>query len=80
MMQTQIQLTEQQADMLKVISNDKSISVEALIRKAIDHYLITQTPDRSALYRQAMTVVGKYKAGVENISVEHDKYLEEAFE
>lgn len=79
MVRTQIQLTEQQARLLRELSRTSREPVAALIRRAIDQFLITRKPDRSALYRQASTIVGKYEAGVQDISVEHDRYLEEAF-
>lgn len=80
MVRTQIQLTEEQARKLKEISLSSSESVAALIRKAVDQFVVTGKPDRSALYRQAGSIVGKYKTKLSDISVEHDRYLEEAFE
>jgi len=80
MVRTQIQLTEDQARMLRELSLSSRESVAALIRKAIDRFLITGKPDRIALYRQAMTVVGKYKTEQSDLAVEHDRYLEEAYE
>ncbi|PXF57297.1 MAG: CopG family transcriptional regulator [Deltaproteobacteria bacterium] len=79
MVRTQIQLTEQQARLLRELSRTSSEPIAALIRRAVDQFLITRKPDRSALYRQASTIVGKYKAGVHDISIEHDRYLKEAF-
>jgi len=79
MVRTQVQLTEEQARLLRELSRTSRESMAALIRRAIDQFLITRKPDRSALYRQASTIVGKYEAGVQDISVEHDRYLEEAF-
>lgn len=77
MVRTQIQLTEDQARILSDLSRTRRESIASLIRKAIDQFLVTRKPDRFALYRQASTVVGKYKAGARDISVEHDRYLEE---
>ncbi len=79
MVRTQIQLTEEQAQMLRELSLSSRESVAALIRKAVDQFLMTGKPDRSALYRQAGSIVGKYKAEFSDISVKHDRYLEEAF-
>ncbi|MCD6224554.1 MAG: ribbon-helix-helix protein, CopG family [Deltaproteobacteria bacterium] len=79
MIRTQIQLTEEQARILRELSLSTRESVAALIRKAIDRFLITGKPDRAALYRQAMSVAGKYKTEQPDTSVEHDRYLEEAF-
>ncbi len=80
MVRTQIQLTEDQAQRLKELSMSSSESMAALIRKAIDQFLITGKPNRSALYRQALSLVGRHEAEKPDIAVEHDQYLEEAFE
>jgi len=79
MVRTQIQLTEDQARKLKEISLSSDESVASLIRNAIDRFLLTGKPNRSAQYRQAMSVAGKYKTEQPDTSVEHDRYLEEAF-
>ncbi len=76
---TQIQLSEEQARMLKELSLSSHESVAALIRKAVDQFLIAGKPDRSVSYRQAGLIVGKYKAEKSDIAVEHDRYLEETF-
>ena len=80
MVRTQIQLTESQAAQLKELAHRQNESIAALIRKALDQYLSRQQPDRRALYRQALTVVGKYNAGLQDISIEHDRYLSEEYE
>jgi len=80
MVRTQIQLTNEQARTLKELSLACGESVAALIRKAVDQLLITGKPDHATLYRQAGAVVGKYKADRPDIAVDHDRYLEEAFD
>ncbi|MFH1350200.1 MAG: ribbon-helix-helix domain-containing protein [Pseudomonadota bacterium] len=79
MFRTQIQLTEEQARLLREISMATRESIASLIRRAVDQYLMTRKPDRRALYRQASLIVGKYEAGVHDIPTEHDRSLEEAF-
>lgn len=79
MVRTQVQLTEEQARLLREISSASRESIAALIRRAVDQFLINRKPDRFALYRQASAIVGKFEAGAGDISVEHDRYLEEAF-
>lgn len=79
MIRTQIQLTEDQARMLRELSLSTRESVAALIRTAVDQFLLTGKPDRSALYRQAATIVGKYETEIADMSVKHDRYIEEAF-
>jgi hypothetical protein len=80
MVRTQIQLTDEQAKRLRELSATSRESVAALIRKAVDQFIFSGNPDRSALYRQAEPVVGKYISDSDDISIRHDRYLEEAFE
>ena len=80
MIRTQIQLTEEQAQKLRELSAAGRESMAALIRKAVDQVLVSGISDRSALCRQAESVVGKYKSATSDISIHHDRYLEEAFE
>jgi predicted DNA-binding protein len=80
MIRTQIQLTEEQNDLLRELSKTTREPIAALIRKAVDQFLLTRRPDRYYLYRQAESVIGKYEAGVADVSINHDKYLAEAFE
>ena len=79
MVRTQIQLTDEQYRALKELSHLTHEPVAAVIRKAIDQLLVTRKPDRTALYRQAMSIAGKYRAGQPDISVDHDRYLEDAY-
>jgi hypothetical protein len=77
---TQIQLTESQAARLKELAHRQNESIAALIRETLEQYLSKQQPDRRAHYRQALTVVGKSKAGLPDVSIEHDRYLTEEYE
>jgi predicted transcriptional regulator len=79
MVRTQIQLTEEQAARLKEIAHAGNESIASVIRRALDQYLASQEPDRRSLYRQALTAVGKYTAGAQDISLEHDRILEEEY-
>jgi hypothetical protein len=80
MVRTQIQLTDEQASRLKEMAHESNESMAGIIRKALDGFLLKQQPpNRRALYRQALGIIGKYKAGVHDVSIEHDRYLEEEF-
>ena len=79
MVRTQIQLSETQASLLKQLSIARQESVAALIRKAVDQFLITGRADRPVLYRQAESVIGKYEAEQSDIATNHDAYLDAAF-
>lgn len=80
MVRTQIQLTDAQAALLKEMAHENNESMAAVIRKAVDQFLLREQPSRRMPYRQAMAAVGKYSAGVHDISGDHDRYLEEEFE
>ncbi len=80
MVRTQVQLTEEQARLLREMSRTGRESMAALIRRAVDQFLVNRKPDSRSLYRQASMVVGKYAADVGDVSVEHDRYLDGAFE
>lgn len=79
MIRTQIQLTDEQVKTLKYRAAESKQSVASLIRTAVDRFLANNEPDRSVLYRQAQSVIGKYEADFSDISVEHDHYLDEVF-
>jgi hypothetical protein len=79
MVKTQVQLTKEQYTVLKELSKKNRESIATLIRKAVDQFLFNRRTDRASLYRQALSVVGKYEAGTGDISQEHDRYLEEAY-
>jgi hypothetical protein len=79
MNRTQVQFTEEQYKMLRELSQTTQEPIASLIRKSVDQFLLTRKPDRGALYRQALPVVGKYKAGRGDISLDHDKDLEESY-
>ena len=81
MKRTQIQLTEEQAKKLREIAMKNHESVASIIRNAIDQFLsLSAKDDLSTLYRQADSVVGKYRADADDVSVAHDRYLEEEYE
>jgi len=79
MVRTQIQLTEDQAQKLKEMALSSNDSMASLIRQAIDRFLMTGRPNRTAQYRQALELAGKYQADCHDASVEHDQYLAEAY-
>ncbi len=80
MIRTQIQLTEEQAKRLREMALESHESIASLIRRAVDQLLLTGKRDRSDLFRIAESVVGKYKTDKDDISVKHDRYLDEDFE
>ncbi len=77
MVRTQIQLTGEQAAAVKRIAAQRGVSMAAVIRDAVDGIL--DGDERRARWERALSVVGSASGGGENVSEEHDRYLEEAF-
>ena len=80
MVRTQIQLTEQQAQALKKRAAEENRSMADLIRSSVDEYLTRESPQsRQARYKRALSVVGKFRSGKNDIATNHDKYLADAY-
>ena len=80
MIRTQIQLTEDQLKALRHQSTITGRSIAELIRNGIDQYLagrrVSKPEDR---IERAIRVAGMFSSGVADVSVDHDRYLAEAF-
>jgi hypothetical protein len=80
MIRTQVQFTAQQVKALRRLSASTGRSIADVVREAVDRYLASsQQPDRSELIERAIRVAGKFSAGPRDVSVNHDKYLEEIY-
>lgn len=76
MVRTQIQLTEQQAQVLKEIAYAQHISMAELVRRQVDTLIKGhELYGRDKLVEQAKEACGKYGSGRSDISEEHDSYL-----
>lgn len=81
MVRTQIQLTEDQARALKRLAAERRVSMATLIREGVDRVLqASAAPTWEERKRRAVAVVGKYDSGVSDLSTDHDRYLDEAFD
>ena len=80
MVRTQIQLTEEQAQILKEMSREKGVSMAELIRQSIDSFIRFRNQPTLAEKRQrALSIVGIASSGVTDLATEHDRYLAEAY-
>lgn len=88
MVPTQILLTENQARILEQIAAEQETTVTELIRQSIDDMIRHRKDivggkqvdaDREERRRRALSVVGAFSCGVDDLSVNHDKYLAEAY-
>jgi hypothetical protein len=81
MVRTQIQLTGRQARRLRAEARERRISIAEMIRRYVEKGLSEET-DRAALYDRAARLVGRFRdrRGARHVSIDHDRYLDEAFE
>lgn len=80
LVRTQIQLDERQAERLKTVAASRGLSMAEWIRRAVDSALLSSgLTNREEQRRRAIAASGRFTSGVTDLSVEHDKYLAEAF-
>lgn len=88
MVPTQILLTENQARILEQIAAEQETTVTELIRQCIDDMIRHRMDfggakqidaDREERRRRALSVVGAFSSGVDDLSINHDQYLAEAY-
>jgi len=79
MIRTQVQLTEEQHRRLKQIAHEQGISLAEVVRRFVDRGLDSGALDRATLYARAAKLVGAFHAKEKDLSVNHDKYLDEDY-
>jgi len=80
MVRTQIQLTENQAEVLKYLAAKNSKSMAEIIRQSIDTVIQSEiifTYDEQV--KKALNSLGKFHSGINDFASKHDKYLAEAY-
>jgi len=77
MIRTQIQLEERQATALRRLAAEKGVSIAELIRRAVDEALLHRG-DGQARYRRALSVLGRGRSGLTDVSRKHDEYFAES--
>jgi hypothetical protein len=81
MVRTQIQLTEKQAKALKRLAHSNHVSVAELIRGAVNDLIRKEAaPDFEEKRERALSIVGRFSSGKQDISEHHDRYLVEAIQ
>ena len=80
MVRTQVQLTREQAQALKKLSKTTGLSSAELIRRALTPFLRDGLNGAEERRRRAMAIVGRFRSGHPDMSVEHDRYLDEDYE
>ncbi len=79
MVRTQIQLTEEQALILRTMAAERRRPVAELIRMSIDAFLQREAGMSGERKRaRAKNAAGRFASSVSDVSTEHDTYLAEA--
>ena len=80
MVRTQIQLTKEQLAALKRLAAERGVSVAELVRQGVEVVLREASTDLEERRRRAMSIAGKFRSGLTDLSVRHDDYLAEIYE
>ena len=81
MIRTQIQLTEDQARMVKQIAAERQISMAEVIRESLDRSLRSSANvlSHEERVRRAIEAAGRFRSGHADGSEKHDRHLAEAY-
>ena len=83
MIRTQIQLEEKQYQKIKEMAATYDVSMATLIRQSVDLWIEKEAkPNREELKQRALSVIGIAEDidGATDVSVNHDKYFDEAYD
>jgi len=76
MIRTQIELTDEQMNLLKMLAIKEDLSIAELIRRSIDRDLqINKQPNLVERKQRALAIIGKYASGSNDLSITHDQAL-----
>ncbi len=76
MTRTQIELTDEQAERLRLRCAEERISLAEAIHRGVELYLAQGGPtDRDELKRRALAAAGRFSSGLKDVSEKHDEYL-----
>ncbi len=80
MVVAQVELTEEEAERLQEMAQEKQVSVLDVIHDAIAERLRNRIePTMAEKRRRALDVVGQYPADVTDLGRNHDRYLAEVY-
>jgi hypothetical protein len=81
MVQTQVQLTEEQARALRNLASARQVSVAALIRQSVDTLIRSSGEiDIEERRRRAIAAAGRFRSGASDVSAKHDEHLADALQ
>jgi hypothetical protein len=77
----QIQLSEQQAELLRRRAISEQRSMADLVRESVAEYLARRPQvERGDLERHAMELAGRFRSAAPELASGHDRHLAEAFD
>jgi Arc/MetJ-type ribon-helix-helix transcriptional regulator len=77
---TQIQLTDEQARLLRELAAEEGRSVADVVRDGVNLLLRAHRRiDREALKRRSLEALGRFHSGVPDLGLAHDQHLDDAF-
>lgn len=79
MIRTHIDLTEEELGNLTAIAKRRGVTIEAVLRAAVEPMLQEQAELR-AKWDRLLATAGMFNSGHTDISVNHDLYLDEDYE
>lgn len=80
MVRTQIQLTDAQAEALRMLASSRHLSVAELIRQAVDALVRTNASvGNEERRKRALEAAGRFGSGTPDTSSDHDTHLAGAF-
>lgn len=77
-MRTIVQLTEDQAVALKRLARQRSTSVAAIVREAVDEVLERDADGPGERVKRARALAGSMNSGLGDLAENHDAYLADA--
>ncbi len=81
MVRTQIQLSEDEVAAVKRLARERSVSMAAVIREAVDQYVERESGvPLEERWRRSLAAVGAFRSGVPDLSQRHDEEFAAASE
>lgn len=84
MVKIEIQLTAEQAKALEELSETEGRTTSDLARNGVEALLhskgLRRRSNNNVQKRRALAAVGRFHSGKSDLAVQHDRYLNEAFE
>lgn len=79
MLRTQIQLREEEVSAIKKLARERSVSMAAVIRAAVDDYVARESGlSLDERWRRSLAAIGGFRSGAADLSQRHDDEFADA--